>query len=138
MHLKKRPGPIGLYRPEFEHENCGVGFVAHMKGQASHSIIRNAEEILINMTHRGAVGSEVNTGDGAGILTAVPWKFLERVAEEDLGTRLPERGSYAVGLVFLPEREDSRKVIRQKTADLCEELGHIPSWAGERSPGTTA
>ena len=124
MHLKKRPGPIGLYRPEFEHENCGVGFVAHMKGQASHSIIRNAEEILINMTHRGAVGSEVNTGDGAGILTAVPWKFLERVAEEDLGTRLPERGSYAVGLVFLPEREDSRKVIRQKTADLCEELGH--------------
>ncbi|WP_319561284.1 glutamate synthase large subunit [Marispirochaeta sp.] len=124
MHLKKRPGPLGLYRPEFEHENCGVGFVAHMKGQRSHAIISNAEEILINMTHRGAVGSEVNTGDGAGILTAVPWELLERIAEEELGTVLPQRGSYAVGLVFLPEKEDFRQQIRQKAADLCEELGH--------------
>ncbi len=124
MHLKKRPGPVGLYRPEFEHDNCGVGFVAHMKGERSHSIIRNAEEILINMTHRGAVGAEVNTGDGAGIQTAVPWELLERVAKDELKMELPGRGSYAVGMLFLPENEAHRKVIKDKATELCAEAGH--------------
>ena len=124
MQLKKRPEAVGLYRPEFEHENCGVGFVAHMKGDRSHAIIRSAEEILINMTHRGAVGAEKNTGDGAGILTAVPWEFLERIAEQELDLVLPGRGSYAVGLTFLPEREEHRAAIRARAAEYCAELGH--------------
>ncbi len=124
MHLKKRPGPVGLYRPEFEHDNCGVGFVAHMKGERSHSIIRNAEEILINMTHRGAVGAEVNTGDGAGIQTAVPWELLERVAREELKMELPGRGSYAVGMLFLPAKAEHRTVIKERAVALCAEAGH--------------
>ena len=80
MPYRKRPARVGLYDPAYEKENCGVGFVAHLKGERSFQIIRNAEEILLNMSHRGAVGSEKNTGDGAGILTATPWEFLERVA----------------------------------------------------------
>jgi len=105
MVLKKRPGKHGLYDPQFEHDACGVGFVAHIKGKPSHKIVTDAEEMLIRMTHRGAVGAEDNTGDGAGIMTALPTKFLRRVAKEDLKIDLPEDGKYAAGIVFLPKKE---------------------------------
>lgn len=72
MELRQRPKKQGLYDPQFEHDACGVGFIANIKGNASRAIVKDAEEILIRMTHRGAVGSEKNTGDGAGILTAIP------------------------------------------------------------------
>jgi len=71
-----RPGKHGLYDPANEKENCGVGFVAHVKGQRSHQIVLDALQVLIAMDHRGACGCESNTGDGAGILTALPHEFL--------------------------------------------------------------
>ena len=116
MSFAKRPGKIGLYDPAYEKENCGIGFVAHLKGVRSNQVIANAEEILVNMSHRGAVGSEKNTGDGAGVLTAMPWELLERAARSQ-GFELPERGRYAAGLVFLPQdaahREACKRVMEE-------------------------
>ena len=73
---KERPKQQGLYRQEFEHENCGIGFVAHLKGKKSHSIIRQGLDILTNMTHRGAEGADSKTGDGAGVLDTGAQGFL--------------------------------------------------------------
>ena len=86
------PSAHGLYSPEREHDSCGVGFVAHVKGEASHQIIRDAEHLLCQMDHRGASGAEPNSGDGAGILTALPHAFLTRIAQNDLGSVLREPG----------------------------------------------
>ena len=72
----KRPERQGLYDPQFEHESCGVGFVANMKGEKSHEIVEQGLQILVNLEHRGACGFEENTGDGAGILIQMPHKFL--------------------------------------------------------------
>jgi glutamate synthase domain-containing protein 1 len=100
-----RPEKQGLYDPSFEKENCGVGFVAHIKGERSHQIVLDAETILINMDHRGGCGCEPNTGDGAGILTALPLEFIRKVAQKDLNADLPEPGQFAAGIVFLPRDE---------------------------------
>ena len=96
----ERPLKQGLYRPEFEHENCGIGFVAHLKGNKSHSIITKGLEILCNMTHRGAEGSDSKTGDGAGVLIQVPYSFYV-----DLGYILPPEGQFGTGLVFFPQNQ---------------------------------
>ncbi len=96
------PKKTGLYDPAFEHDSCGVGFVAHIKGQKSHDIIKNALVMLEHMDHRGACGCESNTGDGAGILTGLPHDFLVKVAKRDAGIELPAPGTYGVGIVFLP------------------------------------
>src|SRR6187399_2915683 len=96
------PPAHGLYRPEFEHDSCGVGFVAHIKGERSHKIVADADHLLCRMDHRGARGAEPNTGDGAGIVTGLPHEFLAKVAKSELGTDLPAPGQYAVGVVFLP------------------------------------
>ena len=95
---KERPKQQGLYRQEFEHENCGIGFVAHLKGKKSHSIIRQGLEILINMTHRGAEGADSKTGDGAGVLIQVPRDFYLIQ-----GYSLPPEGQFGTGLIFLPQ-----------------------------------
>jgi glutamate synthase (NADPH/NADH) large chain len=71
-HSFKSPAASGLYDPGMEHDSCGVGFVAHIKGEPSHQIVRDADHLLCRMDHRGARGAETNTGDGAGILTALP------------------------------------------------------------------
>jgi glutamate synthase (NADPH/NADH) large chain len=102
------PEKYGLYDPANEKDACGVGFVAQIKGVASHQIVKDANRILCNMDHRGARGSETNTGDGAGMLTAIPDKLLRRVAKKELGIDLPERGSYGVGNIFLPTDEQER------------------------------
>ncbi len=81
----------GLYVSDTEHDSCGVGFVAHIKGAASRQIIDDADRILRHMTHRGACGCEENTGDGAGIMTALPDEFLRKVAKKDLNVELPPR-----------------------------------------------
>jgi glutamate synthase (NADPH) large chain len=102
---KERPKQQGLYRQEFEHENCGIGFVAHIKGKKSHSIIRQGLEILTNMTHRGAEGADSKTGDGAGVLIQVPRDFYLIQ-----GYSLPPEGQFGTGLVFLPQdREEAAK-----------------------------
>jgi len=123
MQLRQRPGQCGLYDPQFEHDACGVGFVAHIKGYKTHDIIENAKEVLINMTHRGAVGSDKNSGDGAGILTALPHIFLEKVMKRDLGVTLPPRGKYSAGLVFFPRERDRMDACRQAFERVVEAEG---------------
>src|SRR5436190_7756488 len=101
----------GLYRPSEEHDACGVGFVANIKGVRSHAIVRSALELLINLEHRGACGSDPDTGDGAGILLQMPDRFLRTA----VAFALPEAGSYGCGLVFLPhdaaKRAECRSII---------------------------
>ncbi|MFD5372215.1 glutamate synthase large subunit [Streptomyces sp. NPDC127103] len=94
-----RPAPQGMYDPRNEHDACGVGFVATLTGVASHALVEQALTVLRNLEHRGATGSEPDSGDGAGILLQVPDAFLREVA----GFELPEAGAYAVGIAFLPE-----------------------------------
>ena len=102
------PGKQGLYDPQYEHDSCGVGFIADLKNRKSHSVIRDALQVLRNLEHRGACGCETNTGDGAGILIQMPHRFLLRECER-IGIRLPAPGDYAVGCVFLPTEESERK-----------------------------
>ena len=99
VHL---PEKHGLYDPAFEHDSCGVGFVAHIKGERSHQIVVDAIEVLRNMDHRGACGCEANTGDGAGILTALPHDFLAKVVKVDLGVDLPAAGRFAAQFLDTP------------------------------------
>lgn len=101
MQSNYLPKKEGLYDPSFEHDACGVGFVAHLKGEKSHYIVQKGIELLINLEHRGAVGAEKNSGDGAGVLTQMPDRFMRKAAGEE-GIELPEYGHYGVGVVFLP------------------------------------
>ncbi|MFI4859070.1 MAG: glutamate synthase-related protein [Phycisphaerales bacterium JB063] len=107
-----QPPARGLYDPANEHDSCGVGFVAHLKGKRSHAIVQDALTMLHRMEHRGACGCETNTGDGAGILTALPHKFLRAAAQRDLGIDLPEPGRYAAGNLFLPQEDEPRQVCK--------------------------
>ncbi|MFW5688598.1 MAG: glutamate synthase subunit alpha, partial [Spirochaetota bacterium] len=126
--MKSRPGKYGLYDPQFEHDSCGVGFVAHIRGEQSRQIIDSAREVLINMTHRGAVGAEKNSGDGAGILTTLPQEFLEKVAGEE-GIELPPRGLYSAGIVFLPQNDAHRwACIRSVEEIVAEEGQRVLGW----------
>lgn len=95
------PSKQGLYDPAFEKDSCGVGFVTSIKGEKTHEIVKNALKVLVNLTHRGAVGSDPKTGDGAGILTQVPDEFFS-ICCDNIGIELPKPGEYAVGMVFLP------------------------------------
>jgi glutamate synthase (NADPH/NADH) large chain len=124
-----RPGPFGLYQPAQEHDSCGVGFVAHIKGERSHQIVSDASHILCCMDHRGARGSEANTGDGAGILTGLPHEFLTRIALDEFGRQLPEPGRFAAGVVFLPRDEAERARCQSVVARICAEEGQeIVGW----------
>ena len=123
MQRTVRPGKQHLYDPQFEHDACGVGFVAHIKGRASHDLIPKAREVLVNMTHRGAVGAEKDTGDGAGILTALPHALLERVAREELRAELPARGRFAAGLFFLPQDDEERAACEAAVERITAEAG---------------
>ena len=109
----KRPARQGLYDPQFEHESCGVGFVANMKGVKSHQIVEQGLQILVNLEHRGACGFEENTGDGAGILLQMPDKFLQAVAKEG-NIDLPVAGHYGVAMVFLPPDKQLRQKIEER------------------------
>ncbi len=110
----------GLYNPEFEHDACGVGFVAHIKGQKSHAQVKDALVMLENMEHRGACGCDPESGDGAGIMIQLPHEFLWEECIK-LGIQLPEPGYYGVGMVFLPKdpslNELCRKVIQEAVHD---------------------
>ncbi len=94
----------GLYLPEFEHDNCGAGFICSLKGKKSNDIIHKALEILKKLEHRGAVSSDGKTGDGAGILIDIPHSFFQ----DECSFELPEPGNYAAGNVFLPQKENQR------------------------------
>jgi glutamate synthase (ferredoxin) len=101
------PDAQGLYHPATEHDACGIGFVAHIKGHKSHDIIQKGLQILINLTHRGACGCDPETGDGAGILIQIPHAFFARECDR-LGFSLPDPGQYGVGMVFLPVERQQR------------------------------
>lgn len=107
MKFNKIPKKQGLYDPQYEHDACGMGFVANIKGIKSHKIVHQALEILENLAHRGATGSEANTGDGAGILLQLPHKFFKESIDIDFS--LPAKGQYGVGMVFLPQQKEYRK-----------------------------
>ncbi len=119
----RRPAARGLYDPGLERDSCGVGFIAHIKGEPSHQIIRDADHLLCRMDHRGARGAEANSGDGAGILTALPHDFLRRIAKDELGTELPEPGKFAAGLVFFPTNVDERNRCKQVISEICTDEG---------------
>nr|GMC64767.1 glutamate synthase 1 [NADH], chloroplastic isoform X1 [Ipomoea batatas] len=115
--------PLGLYDPSYDKDSCGVGFVAELSGQSSRKTVADAIEMLVRMSHRGACGCETNTGDGAGILVALPHDFYKEVAK-DVGFELPPPGQYAVGMFFLPNsvgRREQSKIVFTKVA---ESLGH--------------
>jgi glutamate synthase (NADPH/NADH) large chain len=108
----RAPEAHGLYDPANEHDACGVGFVAHIKGKKSHRIIEQGLQILCNLDHRGAVGADALMGDGAGILTQIPDQFFrEEMARQ--GVTLPPAGEYGVGMVFLPKEHASRLACEQ-------------------------
>lgn len=112
----------GLYRPEFEHDSCGVGFVTDIKGHKSHQIVADALTILENMEHRGACGCDPNSGDGAGLLLQIPHEFFmdECIA---LGINLKEPGEYGVGMIFFPKDSVVKKTCRSIINDAAEKLG---------------
>jgi glutamate synthase (NADPH) large chain len=114
-----RAEATGLYRADHEHDACGVGFVAHIHGRRSHAIVQSALELLINLEHRGACGSDPNTGDGAGILVQMPDRFLRQV----LPFELPAAGAYGAGLVFLPVDDDARGLVRALVERIATEEG---------------
>lgn len=100
----------GLYDPSFEHDACGMGFVADIKGRKSRSIIDKGLDILKNLEHRGAVGADPETGDGSGILIQMPDEFIRKVAAERK-IKLPPERRYGVGVMFLPQDPTLRKAV---------------------------
>ncbi|WP_158735398.1 glutamate synthase large subunit [Alteribacillus sp. YIM 98480] len=112
----------GLYDSDFEHDNCGIGFLANIKGKRSHDIVKKALDILVNLEHRGGQGDEPNTGDGAGILLQLPHRFFKN-NENDLGFEVPKEGHYGVGMVFLPSQDQKRHQCEKEIDQIIEEEG---------------
>ena len=118
------PEPQGLYDARNEHDSCGVGFVAHIKGEKSHAIVSQALEILRNLDHRGAVGADPLLGDGAGILIQMPDRLLRKWADGE-GLTLPQPGDYAVAMCFLPQDEASRNLVVEALEKFTRKEGQI-------------
>ncbi len=101
MSQTRGPARCGLYDAQWEHDACGIGAVANISGRRDHAIIEYGNEVLLNLMHRGAAGSDESTGDGAGILFQIPHEFFEEEAKR-LRFRLPEPKRYGVAMVFGP------------------------------------
>ncbi|RYY67213.1 MAG: glutamate synthase subunit alpha, partial [Chitinophagaceae bacterium] len=112
----------GLYDPAFEHDSCGIGFVANIKGRKSHQHIGDALTVLENMEHRGACGCESNTGDGAGIMLQTPHEFFQDECSK-LGISLPAFGRYGVGMLFFPKDISLSEQCREIFGRCCDKLG---------------
>ncbi len=113
------PQKEGMYNPENEHDNCGIGFVTHIKGVPSHVIVEKGFEVLQNMDHRGARGADDASGDGAGILMQIPHEFIKEVLKVDVS----EKGEYGTGLVFLPKIEKEANTCLEILANTIKEEG---------------
>ncbi|MDO9366523.1 MAG: glutamate synthase large subunit [Methylotenera sp.] len=123
-----RPAEQGLYNPSNERDACGVGFVAHIKGDKSHDIVQKGLELLTNLTHRGATGYDPKLGDGAGLLMQVPDAFMRKEAAK-LNINLPVAGQYAVGNVFLPQAAKNREACEAIfTKIIAEENQRLLGW----------
>ncbi|MDE2365162.1 MAG: glutamate synthase subunit alpha, partial [Hyphomicrobiales bacterium] len=116
------PEAQGLYDPRYEHDSCGVGFVADMKNRRSHAIVEMGLQILLNLDHRGAVGADPKLGDGCGILVQIPHRFFKEECAK-LGFELPESGHYGIGQFFMPTDTDKREKVRAIVARVLEEEG---------------
>ncbi len=116
------PEKQGLYDPAFEHDSCGVGFIANIKGNKSHEIVRHAVQILENLSHRGACGCDPLTGDGAGIMIQMPDAFLRKECAK-INIELPKLGNYGAGMVFLPTNLEDRNTIEEWTEHIIHEEG---------------
>ena len=124
MNQPGLPIPQGLYDPSHEHDACGVGFLANIKGKKSHAIVEQGLQILKNLTHRGAVGADPLAGDGAGILLQLPDRFLrEEMAKQ--GITLPPVGQYGVGMVFLPQEPASRLACEYEIERAIKDEGQV-------------
>ena len=118
----KEIGERGLYSPEHEHDACGVGVVANLQGEASHQIVEQGLEVLVNLGHRGACGCDPRTGDGAGLLIRMPREFMPAAASQ-AGIALPPDGNYAVGMVFLPQVNELRARCEEAVESALESKG---------------
>jgi glutamate synthase (NADPH/NADH) large chain len=114
-----RPDAVGLYDPKSEHDACGVAFVATLRGTPGHDIVEAGLTALVNLDHRGAVGAEENTGDGAGILVQIPDEFFR----SQVSFSLPVAGRYAAGIAFLPVADDEYESARQRVNEIAEQEG---------------
>ncbi|MBA8964283.1 glutamate synthase (NADPH/NADH) large chain [Rhodococcus percolatus] len=130
MLFSQLPGPQGLYDPDQEVDSCGVAMVADVHGRRSHSIVSDGLLALENLEHRGAAGSEPNSGDGAGILLQLPTEFFGDVVDFDLPAPLEDGGStYAAGICFLPQDAQARAAAQRRVSDLAAEEGlEILGW----------
>src|ERR1700761_7159578 len=108
----RAPSAVGLYDPRHEHDACGLGFVAELTRAASHEVVTSGLEILRRLAHRGAAGSDPETGDGAGILVQIPHRYFERVLGHE-GKELPNAGDYGVVQCFL-SRDQMRAELQMK------------------------
>src|SRR6476620_3853490 len=115
LSMKKQ----GLYDPAFEHDACGVAFVARLDAQPTHEAVTRALTALENLEHRGAAGADADTGDGAGILVQMPDAFLRGVA----GLSLPPRGAYGVAVCFLPQKASRRREFERLLEETVEAEG---------------
>jgi glutamate synthase domain-containing protein 2/glutamate synthase domain-containing protein 1/glutamate synthase domain-containing protein 3 len=126
--MRGQPGAQGLYDPAFEHDACGIGFVAHIHGVRSRGVVEKSLELLRNLSHRSAVAADACTGDGAGILLQVPHTFLRRVCAQ-AAIALPDAGNYGVGAVFLPAGRAARAACeRAIEAAVAEEGCAVLGW----------
>src|SRR4249920_893963 len=124
MSARFHPMAQGLYDPAYEHDGCGVGFVAHIKGKKSHAIVEQGLTILKNLNHRGAVGWDPKLSDGAGLMIQLPDRFLR----EEMGKRgvnLPPFGQYGVGMVFLPRDPASRQACEYEIERAIKDEGQV-------------
>lgn len=114
------PKAQGLYRPEFEHDACGIGLYAHLKGKRSHDIVKKGLHMLRQLEHRGGQGSDPETGDGAGIMVQIPHEYFQAVCGE---MKLPSKGRYGIGMVFLPENEQERTYYENEINQIIQQEG---------------
>ncbi|KLU89626.1 glutamate synthase [Magnaporthiopsis poae ATCC 64411] len=117
------PVKQGLYDPDLEKDACGVGFACHIKGKPSHKIVSDARNLLCNMTHRGAVGSDARDGDGAGVMTSIPHKFFIKNFEREVDVKLPPLGQYAVGNLFFKPDAETLQESKRQLEEIAETLG---------------
>ncbi|MFR7746365.1 MAG: glutamate synthase large subunit [Eggerthellaceae bacterium] len=116
------PRQRGLYRPEFEHDACGIGAMAHLKGKRTHQMVDDALSVLVNLEHRGGKGLERNTGDGAGILFQIPHHFFRKEAQK-YSHLLPDEGDYGVAMLFFPQDKAGVAVAKRIFEEGCAETG---------------
>src|SRR5712691_10059906 len=124
--MRQRPTErCGLYDPAFEHDACGVTFIARLNGVPTHETVVRGLTALANLEHRGAAGADAQTGDGAGILLQMPDRFMRSV----VGDYLPSPGRYGVGVCFFPQDDARRIELEQRLVDTVEAEGqHVLAW----------